>query len=151
MACALSIWLTLMHSEDTEEIQKVMAMRLKKFDKNLGVLLEQLKEDDLLILTADHGNDPTYTGSDHTREYVPFIAYSKQMENGGRTGRREHICCHWCFYCRKLWCGYAGRNDRTFHSGKISGVQTNQVNHLLQLRRVISSNCRIYSRKQNCK
>lgn len=56
---------------------------IEKFDKNLGVLLEQLKEDDLLILTADHGNDPTYTGSDHTREYVPFIAYSKQMENGG--------------------------------------------------------------------
>ena len=56
---------------------------IEKFDKNLGVLLEKLKEDDLLILTADHGNDPTYTGSDHTREYVPFIAYSKQMENGG--------------------------------------------------------------------
>lgn len=56
---------------------------IEKFDKNLGVLLEQLKKDDLLILTADHGNDPTYTGSDHTREYVPFIAYSKQMENGG--------------------------------------------------------------------
>lgn len=56
---------------------------IEKFDKNLGVLLEQLKKDDLLILTADHGNDPTYTGSDHTREYVPFIAYSEQMENGG--------------------------------------------------------------------
>ena len=55
----------------------------EKFDKNLGLLLEQLKEDDLLILTADHGNDPTYTGSDHTREYVPFIAYSKRMEKGG--------------------------------------------------------------------
>lgn len=57
---------------------------IEKFDKNLGVLLEQLKEDDLLILTADHGNDPTYTGSDHTREYVPFIAYSKRMEKGGK-------------------------------------------------------------------
>ena len=56
---------------------------IEKFDKNLGVLLEALREDDLLILTADHGNDPTYTGSDHTREYVPFIAYSEQMENGG--------------------------------------------------------------------
>ena len=42
-----------------------------------------VSEDDLLILTADHGNDPTYTGSDHTREYVPFIAYSKRMEKGG--------------------------------------------------------------------
>ena len=52
------------------------ANELEKFDKNLGVLLEKLKEDDLLIITADHGNDPTYTGTDHTREKVPFIAYS---------------------------------------------------------------------------
>ncbi len=56
---------------------------IEKFDKNLGVLLDKLREDDLLILTADHGNDPTYSGTDHTREYVPFIAYSKKMESGG--------------------------------------------------------------------
>ena len=55
---------------------------IEKFDKNLGVLLEKLREDDLLILTADHGNDPTYTGTDHTREYVPFVAYSKRMKHG---------------------------------------------------------------------
>ena len=46
-------------------------------------LLEKLREDDLLILTADHGNDPTYTGTDHTREYVPFVAYSRRMRGGG--------------------------------------------------------------------
>lgn len=57
---------------------------IEKFDKNLGVLLETMREDDLLIITADHGNDPTYSGTDHTREYVPFLAYSKQMQNGGR-------------------------------------------------------------------
>ena len=56
---------------------------IEAFDKNLGVLLDKLREDDLLILTADHGNDPTYTGTDHTREYVPFIAYSLQMKEGG--------------------------------------------------------------------
>ena len=56
---------------------------IEKFDKNLGVLLEKMRENDLLILTADHGNDPTYTGTDHTREHVPFIAYSKNMKNGG--------------------------------------------------------------------
>lgn len=56
---------------------------IEKFDKNLGVLLEKLREDDLLILTADHGNDPTYTGTDHTREYVPFLAYSRKMAEGG--------------------------------------------------------------------
>jgi len=59
------------------------AEEIEKFDKNLGVLLETLKEDDLLIITADHGNDPTYIGTDHTREKVPFLAYSKSMEGYG--------------------------------------------------------------------
>ena len=59
------------------------AEEIEKFDKNLGVLLETLKEDDLLIITADHGNDSTYTGTDHTREKVPFLAYSKSMEGYG--------------------------------------------------------------------
>ena len=53
---------------------------LERFDEKLGELLPLLGEDDLLILTADHGNDPTYTGTDHTREQVPFIAYSPSME-----------------------------------------------------------------------
>ena len=56
---------------------------IEKFDKNLGVLIDEMRHDDLLIITADHGNDPTYTGTDHTREYVPFIAYSKEMKEGG--------------------------------------------------------------------
>ena len=56
---------------------------IEKFDDKLGVLLECLSQDDLLILTADHGNDPTYKGTDHTREYVPFLAYSKRMQAGG--------------------------------------------------------------------
>lgn len=56
---------------------------IEKFDKKLGELLGKLREDDLLIITADHGNDPTYTGTDHTREYVPLIAYSKSMADGG--------------------------------------------------------------------
>ena len=56
---------------------------LEKFDEKLGQLLSVLREDDLLILTADHGNDPTYTGTDHTREKVPFLAYSKMLQQGG--------------------------------------------------------------------
>lgn len=59
------------------------AKEIEKFDRNLGVLLETLREDDLLIITADHGNDPTYTGTDHTREKVPFLAYSPSMEGHG--------------------------------------------------------------------
>ena len=65
------------------------ANELEKFDKNLGVLLEKLREDDLLIITADHGNDPTYTGTDHTRERVPFIAYSPSMKGYGKLERAE--------------------------------------------------------------
>ena len=56
---------------------------IEKFDKGLGNLMNEMREDDLLILTADHGNDPTYTGTDHTREYVPFLAYSKKMKETG--------------------------------------------------------------------
>ena len=59
------------------------AQEIEKFDVNLGVLLDTLREDDLLIITADHGNDPTYTGTDHTREKVPFLAYSKAMKGSG--------------------------------------------------------------------
>ncbi len=68
---------------------KGYAGEIEKFDKNLGVLMEQLTEDDLLILTADHGNDPTYTGTDHTREYVPFLAYSKKMKKGGALEEKD--------------------------------------------------------------
>ena len=50
---------------------------LEQCDVYLGTLLERLGEGDLLLLTADHGNDPTFTGSDHTREYVPLLGYRK--------------------------------------------------------------------------
>lgn len=59
------------------------AEELEKFDVNLGKVIDKLREDDLLIITADHGNDPTYKGSDHTREYVPFLAYSPSMTGHG--------------------------------------------------------------------
>lgn len=59
------------------------AREIEKFDEGLGKLAAELKENDLLILTADHGNDPTYTGTDHTREYVPFLAYSPTMKETG--------------------------------------------------------------------
>lgn len=65
------------------------AKELEKFDEKLGILLEKLKQEDLLILTADHGNDPTYSGTDHTREYVPFLAYSPKMHQGGKLEERD--------------------------------------------------------------
>lgn len=63
---------------------KGYAEEIEKFDEKLGILLDCLKEEDLLIITADHGNDPTYTGTDHTREKVPLLAYSKSMERSGK-------------------------------------------------------------------
>ena len=62
---------------------------IEEFDKDLGYLIKLLKDDDLLIVTADHGNDPTMPGSDHTREKVPFIAYSKSFKNGRRIDDRN--------------------------------------------------------------
>lgn len=56
---------------------------LEHFDELLGIVLQDLREDDLLIITADHGNDPTYKGSDHTKEMVPFLAYSPSMKGHG--------------------------------------------------------------------
>jgi phosphopentomutase len=61
---------------------------LEEFDVQLGELLPLLKEDDLLMITADHGNDPTYHGSDHTREYVPLLVFNKNLQ-GGSLGIRE--------------------------------------------------------------
>ena len=62
---------------------------IERFDKKLGELLDVLREDDLVILTADHGNDPTYIGTDHTREKVPFIAYSPSMRQGGNLPEQQ--------------------------------------------------------------
>ena len=59
------------------------AEELERFDVRLGQLLPLLRDDDLLILTADHGNDPTFRGTDHTREDVPFLAYSPSMKGHG--------------------------------------------------------------------
>lgn len=65
------------------------AQEIEKFDVNLGKLMEALREEDLLILTADHGNDPTYRGTDHTREKVLFLSYSKSFKDGGRLPEQD--------------------------------------------------------------
>lgn len=55
---------------------------LEEFDNRIPELLTKMKDEDLLIITADHGNDPTHHGTDHTREYVPLLVYSKQFQGG---------------------------------------------------------------------
>ncbi|NCB93190.1 MAG: phosphopentomutase [Clostridia bacterium] len=68
---------------------KGYAGEIERFDVKLGELMPLLGEDDLLILTADHGNDPTYKGTDHTREHVPFLAWSPSMKDGGSLGEAD--------------------------------------------------------------
>ena len=62
---------------------------IEDFDYQLSGLLLLLKEDDLLIITADHGNDPTWHGTDHTREHVPLLAYSPSMKEAIDLGLRH--------------------------------------------------------------
>lgn len=57
---------------------------LERFDEKLGIFLANMKEDDLLMITADHGNDPTFKGTDHTKEMVPLLLYSPSLTGGGR-------------------------------------------------------------------
>lgn len=61
---------------------------LEAFDRSLPKLAELVSDKDLLIITADHGNDPTYTGTDHTREYVPLLVYSPAFTTPGSLGVR---------------------------------------------------------------
>ncbi|WP_203249253.1 phosphopentomutase [Sporosarcina beigongshangi] len=68
------------HRRDPEGYGKA----LEEFDKRLDEVLDSIQEDDLLIITADHGNDPTFPGTDHTREFIPVLAYSKQLKGSGK-------------------------------------------------------------------
>lgn len=75
------------HRRDT----KGYGEALMAFDKRLPEILERLEEDDLLMITADHGNDPTAPGTDHTREYVPLLVYSKQFNQPQELETGKHF------------------------------------------------------------
>lgn len=63
---------------------KGYAKAIEDFDARIPEILAALEDEDLLLITADHGNDPTFPGTDHTREYVPLLAYSKKMAGRGK-------------------------------------------------------------------
>ncbi len=75
------------HRRDTEGYAKA----LEHFDDRLPEILDALNDDDLLVMTADHGNDPTMPGSDHTREYVPLLVYGRSAKGGADLGTRGSL------------------------------------------------------------
>lgn len=75
------------HRRDTEGYAKA----LEHFDARLPEILDAMREDDLFIITADHGNDPTFPGSDHTREYAPLLVYGKSARAGVNLGTRGSL------------------------------------------------------------
>ncbi|MRX74297.1 phosphopentomutase [Bacillus lacus] len=64
-------------------------LALQEYDDRLPEVLEKLNDDDLLIITADHGNDPVHPGTDHTREFVPLLVYSPALQQGNEMPVRE--------------------------------------------------------------
>ena len=75
------------HRRDTEGYAKAF----EHFDTRLPEILDAMTEDDLFIITADHGNDPTFPGSDHTREYAPLLVYGKTAKQGINLGTRQSL------------------------------------------------------------
>ena len=75
------------HRRDTEGYAKA----LEHFDTRLPEIFDAIGEDDLLILTSDHGNDPTFRGSDHTREYAPLLVFGKSAKPGVDLGTRGSL------------------------------------------------------------
>lgn len=66
---------------------------IEEFDKDLNNLISNLNDNDLLMITADHGNDPIWYGTDHTRERVPLICYSKSFKNGSKLIEQDTFGC----------------------------------------------------------
>jgi phosphopentomutase len=75
------------HRRDTEGY----ARALEHFDRRLPEIESAMRVDDLIIITADHGNDPTFPGSDHTREYAPLLVYGQQAKRGINLGTRDSL------------------------------------------------------------
>ena len=75
------------HRRDTEGYAKA----LEHFDSRLPEIESAMRADDVMMITADHGNDPTFRGSDHTREYAPLLVYGKNAQPGVDLGTRDSL------------------------------------------------------------
>jgi len=76
------------HRRDPKGYKKA----IEEFDTRLPEIIEAMKEDDILIINSDHGNDPTYKGTDHTREYIPVLIYGDRIKTGVNLGVRSSFC-----------------------------------------------------------
>lgn len=100
------------HRRDTEGYAKC----LMEFDAYLPEMLNSLKDDDLLIITADHGNDPSFTGNDHTREYIPILNYGKRIKKGHNIGIRNSFADIAATIAEALNIEYATQGESYFKS-----------------------------------
>ena len=67
------------------------ARALEHFDRRLPEIEAAMREDDLMIITSDHGNDPAFPGTDHTREYAPLLVYSRTARPSNNLGTRRSL------------------------------------------------------------
>ena len=88
-ACYLPTWSSLIWLHGHRRNVEGYARALADFDGRIPELLADLESDDLLVITADHGCDPTYKGTDHTREYVPLLIYGERIKEDYNLGVRE--------------------------------------------------------------
>ena len=65
------------------------AKALEEFDSYIPEIIKNMKDDDMLIITADHGCDPTTPSTDHSREYIPILIYGKQVKDNNNIGIRD--------------------------------------------------------------
>ena len=77
------------HRRDVEGYTKA----LNRFDEQLGTLMEMMCDDDVIMITADHGCDPCYKGTDHTRETVPLLVYGKKVAANNLGTTESYTAC----------------------------------------------------------
>ncbi|MGE5675977.1 MAG: phosphopentomutase [Mycobacterium leprae] len=90
------------------------ARALEEFDARLPELISLMGPDDVLFLTADHGNDPTYKGTDHTREYVPLLAFGQRVKPGADLGTRPRLADLGATACELLDIPWRGQQGESF-------------------------------------
>ena len=87
-----------------EEILKGYKEALEEFDARIPEIIESMNDDDILIINADHGNDPTYKGTDHTREYIPLLVYGKEYKRRIKSRNKKKFCRYRSNCCRYIKC-----------------------------------------------